>query len=134
MPARTASSSTSAALGALALGLLALGAGCNTQAPASSVPAEALCPDTMKGDGTAEFPLSGLTIIRFETGKGSANVTPAGDESRQEWLLPPAPDVYYRAACEYDEEIIGVPIEADIRRCWLERKPGSPVTTGCQKG
>jgi hypothetical protein len=128
MRPRTASSFTSAALA-----ILALGTGCNAQAPAKSAPSEALCPATMKGEGTTEFPLSGLTIIRFETGKGSMNVIPSGDESRREWLLPPTKDVHYRAACEYGDEIIGVPIDAAVHRCWLEKKTGSPVTTGCER-
>ncbi len=131
MRPRTASSFTSAALGAVALGLLGLGAGCNAQAPAKPAPTEALCPATMKGEGTTEFPLSGLTIIRFEKDQGSKNVTPTGDANRTEWALPSAKDVHYRAACEYGDEIIGVPIDAAINRCWLEKQPGSPVTTGC---
>lgn len=131
MRARTASSFTNAALSAVALGLLGLGAGCNAQAPAKSAPPEALCPATMKGEGTAKFPLSGLSIIRFETDQGSKNVTPTGDANRTEWALPSAKDVHYRAACEYGDEIIGVAVDPAIRHCWLERKSGSPVTTWC---
>jgi len=87
----------------------------------------------MKGDGTAEFPLSGLTIIRFETGKGSMNVTASGDANRREWLLAPAQGVRYRAACEYGDEIIGVPVDAAFRRCWLERDSENVVTTWCER-
>lgn len=131
MRARTASSFTSALLGLTALGALVLSTGCNAQTPAKSASPEALCPATMTGDGTTEYPLSGLTIIRFETGKGSMNMTPSGDASHKEWLLTPGQDVHYRAACEYDEEIIGTPIDAAVRRCWLERRPGSATATYC---
>ncbi len=89
----------------------------------------ALCPATMKGEGNTEYPLSGLTIIRFETGNGSMNVTPSGGARHEEWLLASAQDVHYRAACEYGEEIIGIPIRAAYRRCWLERRSGSTTTT-----
>jgi len=115
------------------LGALALGAGCEARTRANRAPPEALCPATMKGEGTTEYPLSGLTIVRFETGKGSMNVTPSGDASHREWLLTPAQDVHYRAACEYGEEIIGVPIDAAFRRCWLERRSGSTTTTWCAR-
>jgi hypothetical protein len=133
MRARTASSFTSAALGAVVLGLLGLGAGCNAQAPAKSAPSEALCPATMRGEGTREFPLSGLSIIRFEKDQGSKNVTATGDAKRTGWALPSVKDVHYRAACEYGDEIIGVAIDPAIRQCWLERKPDGPVTTWCER-
>jgi hypothetical protein len=120
-------------LGVAALGALAQSAGCDSQTPAKSAPPEALCPATMKGEGTAEYPLSGLTIIRFETGKGSMNVTPSDDANHKEWLLTPTQDVHYRAACEYDEEIIGIPIGAAFRRCWLERGSGSGTRTWCAR-
>ncbi len=136
MRARTASSFTSLALGAAAFGAW-LSVACSAPAPAPSpgkaAAPVALCPATMKGEGTKEFPLSGLSIIRIETGKGSGNVAPTGDASRREWALPPAQNVRYRAVCEYDEEVIGVPIDSAIRHCWLARKPGGEVvTTWCE--
>jgi len=89
----------------------------------------------MKGAGTTQIPLSGLSIIWIETGKGSGNVASTGDSNRMEWALKPANDVRHQAICEYDDEIIGVFIDPAMQRCWLERKPGAPgsVTTWCAR-
>lgn len=120
---------------AVALGVFSLVTGCNTDAPATSAPPEALCPAIMKGEGTTEFPLSGLYIMRNQAGDGWRNFPFAGDAKRKEWTLTQGKDVSYRAACEYDGEIIGVDIDPAYQRCWLEQDPGTggSTTTWCAR-
>lgn len=87
----------------------------------------------MKGDGARQFPLSGLSMMRMENDTVWKNVSHTGDADHKVWLLTRATNVRYRAICEYDEEVIGVAVDASFQRCWLERKAGTDgVTTWCE--
>ena len=127
---------------ALALGVLSSGTGCHAQAPvkadakpvlpkadAKPVP---LCPATMQGAGGLKFRLTGLSIMRYDESTGWKNVQPAGS-ARKVWTLTPANGLQYRAVCEYDDEIIGVPIDAEFHRCWLAHHELGFVITWCER-
>ena len=79
-----------------------------------------LCPASMFGAGSVQYPLTDLYVMRFETGKGSQNVPFEGNTNNKRWYLVWADGVRYEAVCDYDGQVIARPIGAMVSQCRLE--------------
>jgi hypothetical protein len=76
----------------------------------------------MLGTGDRHYQLTDMYLIRFEEHKGSKNLRFEGSVDHKHWTLVWSKDVRFEAACDYDGEIIGVPIDSKFSQCKLERK------------
>jgi hypothetical protein len=88
-----------------------------------------LCPRTMPGANDAQYPLTDLYIMIHTKDKGWAPVAFTGKGNNKVWRLTWSEGVRYKAACDYDGQVIGVLIEQKPSTCRLVKTNNSQGTT-----